>query len=83
MPKIEIKLVNPTEASIEVGGRAIGKITVKLQEQATIEGVDNAIVLLGDCENFQDSRHHGFVFSVNQNVITAPKPVETPVIKGA
>ncbi len=72
LPKIEIKLINSTEASIEVGGRAIGKVTVKLQEQETIEGVDNAIVVLGDCENLQTGGTTGFVFSL---VKTLDKPV--------
>lgn len=64
LPQIEIKSITPTEASIEVDGVAVGIITVALQEQETIEGVDNALIVLGDCENVQDSSHHGFVFSV-------------------
>lgn len=79
LPKIEIKLINPKEASIEVDGKAIGKMTVRLQEQETIEGVDNAIVLLGDCENLQDNSHHGFVFSV---VKTLDKPVISAIAEG-
>jgi hypothetical protein len=83
MQKAEIKLVTATEASIEVGGKAIGKITIALKEEPTIEGVDNAIVVLGNCENLQDSSHHGFAFHLIPNVITARKPVESPTIKGA
>lgn len=64
LPQIEIKSITPTEASIEVDGVAVGIITVALQEQETIEGVDNALIVLGDCENVQDSSHHGFVFSL-------------------
>ena len=79
LPKIEIKLINPKEASIEVDGKAIGKMTVRLQEQETIEGVDNAIVLLGDCKNLQDNSHHGFVFSV---VKTLDKPVISAIAEG-
>lgn len=71
LPKLEIKLVTPTEASIEVAGRAIGRLTVKLKEQETIAGVENAIVVLGDCENLQNNSHHGFVFHYEPNVITA------------
>ena len=79
LPKIEIKLINPKEASIEVDGKAIGKMTVRLQEQETIEGVDTATVLLGDCENLQDNSHHGFVFSV---VKTLDKPVISAIAEG-
>lgn len=72
LPKLEIKLTHPTEASIEVAGKSVGKITIKLREEETIEGVDNPIVILGDCENLQDNSHSGFVFSV---VKTLDKPV--------
>ena len=75
LPKIELKSITPTEASIEVDGVAVGTITVALQEQETIEGIDNAIVVLGDCENVQDSSHHGFVFSL---VKTLPEIEEEP-----
>ena len=71
LPKIELKLITPTEASIEVDGVAVGNITLALQEQETIDGIDNAIVVLGDCENVQDNSHHGFVFSL---VKTLPEP---------
>lgn len=71
LPKLEIKLTTPTEASIEVAGRAIGKVTISLKEQETITGVDNAIVVLGDCENLQNNSHHGFVFHYELNGITA------------
>lgn len=80
LPKIEIKLTTPTEATIEVAGKAIGKVTVKLQEQETIEGVDNAIVVLGDCENLQTGGKTGFVFQYQPNIITAPKPAELTTI---
>ena len=78
LPKIEIKSITSTEASIEVDGVAVGNITVALQEQETIEGVDNALIVLGDCENVQDSSHHGFVFSLIKGMPkpeAAPKPV--------
>ena len=64
LPKIELKVIAPTKATIEVGGEVIGNITVALEEQETIEGVDNALIVLGDCENIQNSSHHGFVFSL-------------------
>jgi len=80
LPKIEIKSINPTEASIEVDGVAVGTITVALQEQETIEGIDNAIVVLGDCENIQDSSHHGFVFSL-VNVLPEPKSEPETITK--
>lgn len=81
LPKIEIKLTNPTEATIEVAGKAIGTVKVRLQEQETIAGVDNAIVVLGDCENLQNGSVSGFVFQYQPNIITAPKPVsELPTI---
>ena len=73
LPKLEIKSINPTKASIEVDGEVVGTITIALQEQETIEGIDNAIVLTGDCENVQDNSHHGFVFSV-VNVLASPEP---------
>ena len=83
LPKIEIKSITPTEASIEVDGEAVGTITVALHEQATIEGIDNAIVVLGDCENTQDSSHHGFVFSVVKGLpalAAVPELEEDPAI---
>ena len=83
LPKIEIKLITPTKASIEVGGEVVGNITVALQEQATIEGVDNAIVVLGDCENTQNNSHHGFVFSVVKGLpalAAVPELEEDPAI---
>ena len=64
LPKLEINVVSPTKVSIEVGKKVIGYITIALQEQETIEGIDNAIVLTGDCENVQDNSHHGFIFSL-------------------
>ena len=73
LPKLEIKSINPTKASIEVDGEVVGNITIALHEQETIEGIDNAIVLTGDCENVQDNSHHGFVFSV-VNVLASPEP---------
>ena len=73
LPKLEIKSINPTKASIEVDGEVVGNITIALQEQETIVGIDNAIVLTGDCENVQDNSHHGFVFSV-VNVLASPEP---------
>ena len=76
LPKTELKLITPTEASIEVDGVAVGNITLALQEQETIEGIDNAIVVLGDCENLQDNSHHGFVFSL---VKTLPEIEEDTV----
>jgi hypothetical protein len=83
LPQIEIKSITPTEASIEVDGVAVGTITVALQEQETIEGVDNALIVLGDCENVQDSSHHGFVFSVVKGLpelAAAPELEEDPAI---
>jgi hypothetical protein len=53
---------------------------VKLQEQETIEGVDNAIVVLGDCENLQTGGNTGFVFSL---VKTLDKPtLATTIAEG-
>ena len=83
LPQIEIKSITPTEASIEVDGVAVGIITVALQEQETIEGVDNALIVLGDCENTQDSSHHGFVFSVVKGLpalAAVPELEEDPAI---
>ena len=83
LPKIELKSVTPTKATIEVDGEAVGTITVALHEQATIEGIDNAIVVLGDCENTQDSSHHGFVFSLAKGLpelAAAPELEEEPAI---
>ena len=64
LPKLEINVVSPTKVSIEVGKKVIGYITIELQEQETIEGIDNAIIVTGDCENAQDKTHHGFIFSL-------------------
>ena len=64
LPKLEINVVSPTKVSIEVGKKIVGYITIELQEQETIEGIDNAIILTGDCENVQDKTHHGFIFSL-------------------
>lgn len=75
LPKVEINLINPTKVSIEVGNKVVGYITIALQEQQTIEGIDNAIVLTGDCENVQDNSHHGFVFSLAKG-LKDPKPVK-------
>jgi hypothetical protein len=75
IPKAEIRLVSANEASIEVGGKAIGKFTVALQEQETIAGVENAIILSGIVENFQDGFKQGFVFSEIKSTISAtPEP---------
>ena len=83
LPKIELKSTTPTQATIEVDGVAVGNITVALHEQVTIEGVENAIVVLGDCENTQDNSHHGFVFSLAKGLpelVAAPELEEEPAI---
>ena len=86
LPKVEIKSVDPTKATIEVDGEVVGNITVALEVQETIAGVDDAIVVLGDCENIQGQSHHGFVFSLAKGLpkpepepIPAPVPEPTPV----
>lgn len=83
LPKIEIKLLTPAEASIEVGGKAIGKLTIALAEQETIDGIDNAIVVIGNCLNLQDNVPYGFTFGYNPNVITGVKLSDTTAPKGA
>ena len=75
-PKIELKVINPTLATIEVDGEVVGNITVALEVQETIAGVDNALLVLGDCENIQGQSHHGFVFSLAKGL---PKPEPEPV----
>ena len=75
LPKLEINVISPTKVSIEVGNKVVGYITIALQEQETIEGIDNAIVLTGDCENAQDKSHHGFVFSLVKG-LKDPKPAK-------
>ena len=77
LPKLEINVISPTKVSIEVGKKVVGYITIELQEQATIEGVDNAIIVTGDCENAQDKTHHGFLFSLVKGLKDA-KPVIEP-----
>lgn len=67
------------EVSIECDGKPIGRITVTLEEQQAIAGVDNAIVVLGNCENLQDGSHNGFVMSVIKNVI---KPESAAIVEG-
>ena len=76
LPKLEINVVSPTKVSIEVGKKVVGYVTIALQEQDTIEGVDNAIIVTGDCENAQDKTHHGFLFSLVKG-LKDPKPVTT------
>ena len=73
LPKLEINVISPTKVSIEVGKKIVGYITIELQEQETIEGIDNAIILTGDCENVQDKTHHGFLFSLVKG-LKDPKP---------
>ena len=73
LPKLEINVISPTKVSIEVGNKIVGYITIALKEQETIEGIDNAIVLTGDCENAQDKSHYGFFFSLVKT-LKDPKP---------
>ena len=76
LPKLEINVVSPTKVSIEVGKKVVGHITIELQEQTTIEGIDNAIIVTGDCENTQDKTHYGFFFSLVKG-LKDPKPAVT------
>jgi hypothetical protein len=69
MAKLKMQLTSDREISVSVDGVPVGKITIALQEQETIPGIDNAIVVLGDCENLQDHSHNGFSFVVVKNVI--------------
>ena len=78
LPKLEINVISPTKVSIEVGKKVVGYITIELQEQATIEGVDNAIIVTGDCENAQDKTHYGFFFSLVKGLKDAKPAVVEP-----
>ena len=78
LPKLEINVISPTKVSIEVGKKIVGYITIELKEQDTIEGVDNGIIVTGDCENAQDKTHYGFFFSLVKGLKDAkPSLAET------
>lgn len=70
-PKLQIHPTDPTEAAVTLAGKTLGTIKIELREIETIEGVDNPIVVVGECLNLQNGAVSGFVFQELTNLITA------------
>lgn len=82
-PKLQIHLTTPTEAAITVDGKALGTIKIEFKELETIEGVENPIVVIGECTNSQNGAVSGFVFQELKNVITAQNATVEPITESS
>ena len=72
-PKLQMHFTNPTEAAVTLSGKVLGTIKIQLKEIETIDGIDNPIVVVGECLSLQNGDTSGFVFQELKNVITGKK----------
>ena len=77
-PKLQMHFTNPTEAAVTLSGKVLGTIKIQLKEIETIEGIDNPIVVIGECVSSQNGMKTGFVFQELKNVITAKSAAIEP-----